>query len=85
MERMIGHLIGRALREIVKRDISGKVRSNSLTEKALIEFFGLNDKPGITDRDLMEGQVAIMKKMLAYSEWLERKKAYEEFTGRRWR
>ena len=82
---MIAKMIGRALGAKVKRDISGRARVNSLTDKAMVEFFGLDNRPGITDQDMMQGSEAMMQKWLAHSEWQERRAAYEEFTGRRWK
>lgn len=78
---MFGKMVSQALRNTIH--VKPK-QPASLTEKAYIDFFGLNDKPGITDRDLMVGQEAIMKKWLAHTEWQERVKMYEQFTGKRW-
>lgn len=82
---MIAKMIGNALVAKVKKDISGRARATSLADKALVEFFGLDNRPGITDRDLIKGSEAMQQKCLAHMEWQERRQMYEEFTGRRWK
>ncbi len=82
---MISRLIGRAIGNKIKQNVRGKRKIKDWENQVLAEFFGLMERPGITDADLINGSEAMMQKWFEYTEWEERRQEYEKFTGRRWK
>ncbi len=78
ISRMIAKSIGRLF-----FSKPAKIKGEDWKEDALIKFFGLNNKPILTNRDLMDEKL-LMKKWIQHQEYKERKAAYEDYTGKKW-
>jgi len=76
-----------ATKEIVK-EINKGMKSNKRQPnddwryEALVQFFDIDKpRPQVSSEDIVEGGDRLAKKMIAVSNWDERKKYFEKLTG----
>ena len=79
-----GSMLGKSIGKKIHVNEFRKVHQNcgDWEYDAAVEFFGLNiTKPTITTDDLIRGEEAIMLKHIENMNWQEKKRAFEDFMG----
>jgi len=74
-------MIRNIIERLIKEDYRAKAKD--WKDEATLEFFGVEERPKISLRDMMN-QESIIRKQLEVQEWKERRDAYEKFTGKKW-